>query len=184
MKKYIDFERIELLGKGDKTVALYQKMIKLSEEAGEISDAVDNFDIKEIVEELCDTINVAVDVVNAINAINTDTEAYNIDTTVIDFPDSYKLSEIELVNRINSEVGKCSQAFLRLDGSKNVSKSAGNGESNLVNQVNEVIKWCNSTIILIEKTHDDISEDFVVEMFSRKLDKWETKQNKYKSFGA
>ncbi len=182
MKKYIDIERIVGLSKGDESVALYQKIIKLSEEAGEISDAVDNFEIKEVVEELCDTINVAVDIINALNSTNDfGDDIYQIDSTIIDVPSNYELSEIEFVNRINSEVGKCSQAFLRLDGSKNVSKSAGDGKLALLKQVNEVIRWCDTTIQLIENHYDSISEDFIVEMFSKKLNKWEAKQLKYKA---
>lgn len=182
MKAYIDYERIAYLSKGDDTVPMYQKIIKLSEEAGEISDAVDNFDINDIVEELCDTLNVAIDIVNAVewtNGFGEDT--YQIDKSIIEVPSTYELNEIEFVNRINSEVGKCSQSFLRLDGAKNVSASAAGEALILLKQVNDVIRWCDTTIQLIEKHYDSISEDFVVEMFSKKLDKWESKQIKYKA---
>lgn len=183
---YINFEKINSLSKADNSVAMYQKIIKLSEEAGEISDALDTWnkplDIKEVVEETCDTINVAVDIINALNAnneIGEDTYQIDMDTSGMFAKETYSLREF--VNRINSEVGKCSQNFLRFDGSKNVSKSGVDGKHALSIQVNNVIKWCDITIKAIEANYVDITEDFIVEMFNKKLDKWQAKTEKYKA---
>jgi len=186
MKNYINIERIVVLSKVDSTVPLYQKVIKLSEEAGEISDALDimanEIDIINVVEEACDIINVAVDIINVLNSSNTIEESlYHINTTDdILFNKVKAFSIFQLANRISSEVGKSSQAFLRFDGAKNVSKSADEGKAALLKQINNVIVWCDIIIRQIEEEYIGVTPDFIVKLFNSKLDKWESKQNKYK----
>ena len=186
MKNYINIERITKLSKVDAKVPLYQKIIKLSEEAGEISDALDimanEIDIINVVEEACDTINVAVDIINVLNSSNEFGEnLYHINmTNDILFNNVKAFSIFQLVNRISSEVGKSSQAFLRFDGAKNVSKSAVEGKEALLKQINNVIIWCDIVIRQIEKEYVGVTPDFIVKLFNSKLDKWESKQNKYK----
>jgi len=186
---YINLERISILSEADKSVALYQKIIKLSEEAGEISDANDitesPTDIKEIVEETCDTINVAVDIINTINRIESEDRKlgvgdWSIVMNIFDDKDVSSWSIDIIINKINSEVGKCSQSFLRVDGAKNVSKTAGMGYGNIVHSVNTVLNLCDTLIKHIIKSDNEITEDFVVKMFNKKLDKWQTKTEKYK----
>ena len=89
-KNYIDLERIEGLSEKDKKIELAHKAIKLSEETGEFSQAMlkflgsknvsksaDSNNIRSLVlEELCDTINVAADLINAIGF--TDEECYTM----------------------------------------------------------------------------------------------------------
>jgi len=78
MINYIDTQRIEKLSKVDENIPLYQKVIKLSEEAGELSQAFLKFDgskntststkgkVEDVLEEACDCINVAADIINAL----------------------------------------------------------------------------------------------------------------------
>lgn len=83
MKNFIDYEKLEKLSKADKEVPLYKKVIKLQEEAGEVAQEFLAWDDKQqgiqtnssksaagtieaIIEETCDTINVAIDILNYI----------------------------------------------------------------------------------------------------------------------
>jgi NTP pyrophosphatase (non-canonical NTP hydrolase) len=78
MTGYIDTERIQRLSDADKDVPLYQKVIKLSEESGELSQAFLKFDkakntsasaggkVEDVLEEACDVLNVTIDIINAL----------------------------------------------------------------------------------------------------------------------
>ena len=80
--KYIIKEKIQQFSKGDLEVSLYQKIIKLSEEVGEVSQAFLKYDGSrntsasangspmDVIEECCDTINVACDIINSIVSTN------------------------------------------------------------------------------------------------------------------
>jgi len=75
-KNYINFEKIERLTEQDKDVPIAYRAIKLSEETGEFSQAVLRLlgsknvsasagNLKEdVLEELCDVLNVTVDLIN------------------------------------------------------------------------------------------------------------------------
>lgn len=80
-KNYVNYDRIEKLSNMDNTVNFSSKVLKLSEEAGEVAQATLKYigsknvsksaDVKDpkmlVLEELCDTINVAVDIINALD---------------------------------------------------------------------------------------------------------------------
>ena len=75
--KYIDEERVKRLSINDNST-LYQRIIKVSEESGELSQAFLKYDksegasasatgsVEAIIEEACDVINCAMDVINFI----------------------------------------------------------------------------------------------------------------------
>lgn len=78
MKDFIDFNKLEELSKKDSGVPLYQKVIKLQEEAGELAQAFLAYDgagnasksgeraITGMIEEACDVTNVIMDIINCI----------------------------------------------------------------------------------------------------------------------
>ena len=83
MKNFIDYEKLQRLSEADKDVALYKKIIKLQEECGEVAQEFLSYDdklngiktnssksaegtIEAVIEETCDVINVAIDILNAI----------------------------------------------------------------------------------------------------------------------
>jgi len=83
MINYIDEDRIHKLSEGDIDIPLYQKIIKLQEETGELAQAFLEFDNSknvsksakfkgkenpgyDVLEEACDCINVAMDIINKI----------------------------------------------------------------------------------------------------------------------
>lgn len=85
-KNFIDFEKIERLSKGDDTVSLDDKAHKLGEEVGEfyqallkykgaknVSASASGDETEHLLEELCDVMNVAIDIVNSLHV--TDEEA-------------------------------------------------------------------------------------------------------------
>ena len=180
MKKYITdtaMKKIERLSEGDKSVPMYQKILKLSEEAGEVAEAYgdmsfDNLDsIHEVIEESCDTINVGLDILNVYNI------QYNIDL-MFEAEDYHERGLDENINHIASEVGKVCQAFLRVDCAKNVSKSADDGIENLTFQVFSVINAAHSIISTIYHEYE-VDENYAEEIFAKKLNKWESKQLNY-----
>lgn len=75
-KNFIDYELLESLSASDAGVALHNKVIKLSEETGEVAQAYlgasgsrnvsksSSATYEGILEECCDVINVAVDIIN------------------------------------------------------------------------------------------------------------------------
>ena len=86
MKNFIDYEKLERLSLADKNVPLYKKIIKLQEECGEVAQEFLAYDDKQngiktnssksaegtlesILEETCDTINVAIDILNYIEML-------------------------------------------------------------------------------------------------------------------
>jgi NTP pyrophosphatase (non-canonical NTP hydrolase) len=89
------------------------------------------------------------------------------------------------VIKLSEESGELSQAFLKYDGSKNVSKSA---ESNtpVKDVLEEACDCINVAMDIINKItlEDETLVDFTTELFQKKLDKWEAKQKKYKNNGA
>jgi NTP pyrophosphatase (non-canonical NTP hydrolase) len=88
MQSYIDINRIHRLSEGDKSVPMYQKIIKLGEEAGEVAAAFLEYDgaknvsasssteekVMGVLEECCDTINVSMDIINALTRDNYELE--------------------------------------------------------------------------------------------------------------
>jgi len=83
--------------------------------------------------------------------------------------------------KLGEESGEVAQAFLELDGAKNVSASASTED-----KVMEVIEECGDTInvaldiIFALKKQNKISSSDISELFDSKLDKWERKQKNYK----
>lgn len=82
--------------------------------------------------------------------------------------------------KLGEESGEVSQAFLELDGAKNVSASASTED-----KVMEVIEECGDTInvaldiiFALQKQHD-INQEDIRNLFDSKLDKWERKQKAY-----
>ena len=80
--------------------------------------------------------------------------------------------------KLGEESGKVAQAFLELDGAKNVSASAED-------KIMEVIEECGDTIkaaldiIFALQTHNHINSEYIRKLFDSKLDRWERKQNNY-----
>ena len=181
MEKYISIEtinKIERLSKGDAEVPIYQKIIKLGEESGEIAEAFVDMEqhkidsVKEVVEECCDVMNVAIDIMNYYDVELDLDEMYAIEAT----KSYHHLNILKLI----SESGKVSQYFLRLDGAKNVSKSADSGVESLTNQVIKVV-YCAHTVIVNMVDNYKLEAEFPKEIFAKKLNKWEAKQNAYKA---
>lgn len=85
---YIDEERVQRLSLGDKDVPLYQKILKVSEESGELSQAFLKFDKSKntsasaasgpeaVLEEVLDIMNCAMDIVNYMTKDNEYLEEY------------------------------------------------------------------------------------------------------------
>jgi NTP pyrophosphatase (non-canonical NTP hydrolase) len=83
-KNYIDFERVEMLSAHDTNsgIILANKIIKLGEETGEVSQAYLQFvgsanvsksaSGSDLIEECMDVINVAMDIINAIGISDED----------------------------------------------------------------------------------------------------------------
>ena len=106
MIDYIDFKRLETLSDGDTDVRLYQKIIKLSEEVGELSQEFLAYDISEnrsksasgsvinVMEETCDVINVAMDILNKL------TSGSEARTSCAKCHDVAGFIELELMSRI------------------------------------------------------------------------------------
>ena len=86
MIEYNQEKWIEELSKNDLHVPLYQKIIKLQEEVGELSQAylayIDSSNQSKsatgstmgVIEELCDTINVSMDIINYLTYENAELE--------------------------------------------------------------------------------------------------------------
>jgi len=76
-KDYIDYIFVEFLTERDRDVPLANKMLKLQEEVGEASQALlavlgsanvsDSGDKNKLLEELCDVMNVTMDMINFLN---------------------------------------------------------------------------------------------------------------------
>jgi len=84
---WIDVERIKTLSHNDKDIPLENKIIKLQEETGELAQAFLKYngsrnvsksasgsvlDATDVLEEVCDVINVAIDIANNLNVSETD----------------------------------------------------------------------------------------------------------------
>ena len=84
---WIDVERIKTLSHNDKNIPLENKIIKLQEETGELAQAFLKYngsrnvsksasgsvlDATDVLEEVCDVINVAIDIANNLNVSETD----------------------------------------------------------------------------------------------------------------
>lgn len=88
MTNYIDAERVQKLSDKDSVVPLYQKVIKLSEESGELAQAFLKFDgskntsasakgkVEDVLEEAVDCINVTMDIINVLTKGNPALELY------------------------------------------------------------------------------------------------------------
>lgn len=186
MRTYINIQRVSRLSDGDEAVPLYQKVIKLGEEAGEVSEAfmkmsVNDSDenVAEVVEECCDVINVAIDLINAGNKTKgPDETLYKIDKDDIYYQDICDSSLNVAILYLSSEAGKVSQKFLKLSKAKNVSKSAEGNVDDFMKQTFKVIQASHQVIRKINSNYF-LHNDFVRDMFERKLDKWEKKQSEY-----
>ena len=83
MKDFIDYNKLQKLSLADKDVPLYKKIIKLQEESGEVAQEFLAWDDKQngiktnssksaegtieaVIEETCDVVNVAIDILNAL----------------------------------------------------------------------------------------------------------------------
>ena len=86
-KKYIDWKLLELLSKIDSNVSLDDKVHKLSEEHGEFSQALLKYkgsknvsasasgnEKEHLLEELCDVLNVTLDIINTLGFSDKDVE--------------------------------------------------------------------------------------------------------------
>lgn len=85
---YIDEERVQKLSNKDSMVPLYQKIIKLSEESGELAQAFLKFDgskntsasaegkVEDLLEEVVDCINVSMDIINVLTKNSPALELY------------------------------------------------------------------------------------------------------------
>ena len=93
MQNFIDYEKLERLSEADKNVPLYKKIIKLQEEVGEVAQEFLDYDdkiqgiktnsskstegtVEAVIEETCDVINVAVDILNFIEMQNPELSEY------------------------------------------------------------------------------------------------------------
>ena len=88
MVDYINTQRIEDLSVGDNQVPINQKVIKLGEEAGELSQAFLKMDkaknvsatagdaVEGVLEEACDVLNVTIDIINALTKDSPELEEY------------------------------------------------------------------------------------------------------------
>jgi len=86
MQNWIDTERIEKLSEMDKKVPLHNKVIKLQEETGELAQAYLKYSKSsnvsasasgsktDVLEEACDVINVAIDIINNLGLTNEEKE--------------------------------------------------------------------------------------------------------------
>ena len=88
--------------------------------------------------------------------------------------------------KLGEESGEVAQAFLEMDGAKNVSSSASTEDEDMeVMEVMEVIEECGDTInvaldiiFALQEKHDIQTSD-IRELLDYKLDKWERKQKAY-----
>lgn len=96
MKDFIDYEKLQRLSLADKDVPLYKKIIKLQEECGEVAQEFLAWDDKQngirtnssksaqgtvkaviaVIEEVCDVINVSIDILNALEMQNPELSRY------------------------------------------------------------------------------------------------------------
>ena len=93
MKNFIDYEKLERLSLADKSVPLYKKIIKLQEECGEVAQEFLAYDDKQngiktnssksaqgtieaVIEEVCDAINICIDILNYIEIKYPDKSEY------------------------------------------------------------------------------------------------------------
>lgn len=80
--------------------------------------------------------------------------------------------------KLNEESGEVCQAFLEMDGSKNVSKSAesSNPVIKVIEECGDVINVALDIIYTLEREHN-ISRKEIENLFDKKLNKWGSKQN-------
>lgn len=93
MRNFIDYEKLEKLSIADKEVPFYKKIIKLQEEAGEVAQEFLAWDDKQngiktnssksaegtieaIIEEVCDTTNICIDILNFIEMKHPELSSY------------------------------------------------------------------------------------------------------------
>lgn len=93
MTDFIDYKKLERLSEADTNVPLYKKIIKLQEEAGEVAQEFLAWDdkiqgirtnssksaegtVEAVIEETCDVINVAIDILNALEMKNPELSGY------------------------------------------------------------------------------------------------------------
>jgi len=83
------------------------------------------------------------------------------------------------VLKVSEESGELSQAFLAMDKSKNVSKSAHSDtpELKVMEEACDVINCALDVIYSILEEHPHLSKE-VKDLYERKLDKWEAKHIK------
>lgn len=93
MKNFIDYEKLQKLSEADKDIPLYKKVMKLQEEAGEVAQEFLAWDDKQngtktnssksaqgtieaVIEEVCDTTNICIDILNFIEMKYPDKSVY------------------------------------------------------------------------------------------------------------
>ena len=81
--------------------------------------------------------------------------------------------------KLHEESGELAQEVLAFTGSPNASKSAKGTKESVLEEACDVINVVMDIVNAVVQTEDD--EDFVVDIFSKKLDKWEGKTKQYKS---
>lgn len=87
-KQFIDFEKLEMLSFGDRNVSIDDKAHKLGEEVGEfyqallkykgaknVSASASGSEKEHLMEELCDVLNVAIDLINYLDFSDEEVEA-------------------------------------------------------------------------------------------------------------
>ena len=104
----------------------------------------------------------------------------------IDVERIHELSQIDAgvtleqkMMKLHEESGELAQEVLAFTGSPNASKSAKGTKESVLEEACDVINVVMDIVNAVVQTEDD--EDFVVDIFSKKLDKWEGKTKQYKS---
>ena len=82
------------------------------------------------------------------------------------------------VIKLAEETGELAQAFLKYNGSKNVSASAGGAPIDVIEEAGDCINVAMDIINAMVFRHPELKQE-AKEMFSAKLDKWERKQKAY-----
>lgn len=121
---------------------------------------------------------------NPIERFDEDDDNDNIDSNFIDFDKLRKLSkndsDVDLhdkVIKLGEETGELCQAYLGYSKSTNSSVSSDNSIDEIVEEACDVINVAIDILNNIEMT-TDVTYDVIRDMFGKKLNKWESKQNK------
>ena len=91
----------------------------------------------------------------------------------------YSVSMSNKIIKLSEEAGELSQSYLKYAGSDNASASAEGSPLEVIEEAGDVINVSLDIINSIVRKHPEL-EDSVKDLFDRKLDKWESKQVKYR----